>query len=749
MSKIKATIILTLLLATIFTPLLTFVPVAQASTGWIRVPSPDVHAGEYILLNFTEVTWSGTQFLLFWSTDGFSQINSTSDIRMITQPISVSLFSLPYPQEVEIKANSYFYSTKTITIKIGTNTEGQKVLEVPIPEKNTAGGAHFIKAFDGIAAQVAVSEEINVLPTLKLSPESGPGGRLVTLEGVALEANALVNITYTTVDKAFKQIETDNMGYFKYSWNIKELKIEFFGEDLLEDWAQLIEVSVYYNETEDLVGTVTFKEFPRAIYQLGNREVDWKESDWPEYGFGNETLYVDVYIGDEIIIAGNYFNPTDNATIIFDPTGVNKLLVEVPVNASGFFNTTFTVPIAAKGEYEVAIFNGKYSWVFYLNILPTLVLKPKQGPVGTIVNAEAYGFPEKIAVYIYWFEIEYGDGTYYWMTNATTGANGQFNVTVTFTVPHTYGGVHKVWAVDEYLGKKTTDISGTEIAEKDFKVLPTLEIVPSTFANDGSLVTVLGTGFDPTVGYTPNIDNRLLGVDPQNWDYPSSVYCNSTGDIELQFVAAGFTPGTHVFSLYAGGKLKPIFVLFTVTGYSSDTQVILSKLDALDAKLVAINGTLAVIDTKFGPIMASLDALDAKLVAINGTLAVIDTKFGPIMASLDALDAKLVAINGTLAVIDTKFGPIMASLDALSTQVVTMSSTLNSIKDMLSSGLKDIRTDISSVKSDLATLSDSMSKGFTSVNNAIGTLTTSVGNLGNTLSGQITNLGNTLSKSIS
>ncbi|MEM0385048.1 MAG: hypothetical protein QXH64_01165, partial [Nitrososphaeria archaeon] len=406
-----------------------------------------------------------------------------------------------------------------------------------------------------------------------------------------------------------------------------------------------IEVITFYAVDNKTAETYSFdwEEYPRGLLQVDNVLAD------EGYIFGNETdfgswYHVKVGVFDELVIAGNYFYP-GNVTIWFDGS---KYLGSVMANGTGFFNTTVTIPVTSMESHYILLKDANnYRFVFYINVVPTLVLDPKEGPVGTVVTAKAYGFPAKIAVFIYWFEIELGDGTYYWMANATTGADGQFNVTVKFTVPHTYGGVHEVWAVDTYLGEETSDISGTEIAERDFKVLPTLKIVPSTFANDGSLVTVLGTGLDPTVGYTPNIDNRLLGVDPQNWDYPSSVYCNSTGDIELQFVAAGFTPGTHVFSLYAGGKLKPIFVLFTVTGYSSDTQVILSKLDALDAKLVAINGTLAVIDTKFGPIMASLDALDAKLVAINGTLAVIDTKFGPIMASLDALSTQVVTMSST------------------------------------------------------------------------------------------------------
>ncbi|MEM3715450.1 MAG: hypothetical protein QXF82_10935, partial [Nitrososphaeria archaeon] len=594
MNKIKTTIILALLLTTIFTPLITLIPVAQASTGWIRVSTPNVQAGATVLLNFTEVTWSGTQFLLFWGTDGFSQINSTVDTRMITQPISVSLFSQPYPCEVEVKANSYFYTTGTITVKIGTDGT-YKLLEIPIPEKNTAGGAHFIKAFDGTAAQVAVSEEINVLPTLKLSPESGPGGCLVTLEGIALEANKLVNITYTTANKAFKQITTNNIGYFKCSWYIKDLGIEFFGEEELAYWALPVDVSVFYNETGDLVGTVQFTEFPRALYQVYD-----VESDWPDCGFGNKTVEVSVPILKKVVVAGNYFNPTDNVTIIFDPSGVNKFLVEVPVNASGFFNTTFTVPIVALDKYEVAIFNGEYSWVFYLEVLPSIVLTPEEGPVGTLVKVQGYGFPyisnKFINVTISWEG--YKDFDVAW---AKTESNGQF--VAQFTVPHDYGGEHTVTAI-------ANDTAGTW-AEATFTILARLRVVPSEFANDGRIVKVIGDGleiWDEWTGYRKTyciaIDNQFMGASGSMYRDFGGVSANETGDLVFEIFAAGFAPGKHVVALYGDsrglyvhGEIKSYspnaYAYFTVTGVSPDTQIILNQLNETQTTLLTQLNTLS------------------------------------------------------------------------------------------------------------------------------------------------------------
>ena len=114
---------------------------------------------------------------------------------------------------------------------------------------------------------------------------------------------------------------------------------------------------------------------------------------------------------------------------------------------------------------------------FNLTVLPTLILSPSVGPIRTAVEENAYGFPANIDVYLYWYQYTYGDSTYYWTNNATTGSNGQFNVTVKFTVPHTYGGGHLVTAFNTYLGTSWLVNSS----------LPTYVITNATFTPDPTI----------------------------------------------------------------------------------------------------------------------------------------------------------------------------------------------------------------------------------------------------------------------
>jgi len=110
-------------------------------------------------------------------------------------------------------------------------------------------------------------------------------------------------------------------------------------------------------------------------------------------------------------------------------------------------------------------------------VIPTLIMTPSEGPIFTSVSVAAYGFTTNIGVYLYWYQETYGDLTYYWTNNATTGSNGQFNVTVKFTVPHTYGGVHPVEALTTFLGNSTTSVPTSDIITTAyFTVTPQIAI---------------------------------------------------------------------------------------------------------------------------------------------------------------------------------------------------------------------------------------------------------------------------------
>ncbi len=694
MNKIKTTILLSLLLVGAFTPFMA----ARASTGYILIetdtpptPAPvDVAAGANVSLNFGQVTFSGGQFYLVWSRDGFSQISS-GDFKYSPTFTTAELHGTP-------------------TISNGVWI-GNDWVNMSIP-KNIGGGHYYVKCFDGSATSVAVTDNyINVLPSFEVVPDWGPGGTSITLKGYAFTSSGKVNLSYwDPIEGEYVTIQNllsaNALGQFNYSMKAPDMKQVLTPADEQPIDYEIITFRAIDNKTGyGSLGELDFDftEYDRGLLQAGDQLADFESG----YLYGNATDFTGIIqlgVGEDLIIAGQYFYP-GNVTIWWDGT---SQIGTALTNSSGFFNKTVQVPITTIGSHNVVLKDKNVKFVFTIEVMPTLILEPKEGPIGTVVTVKAYGFEADTDYFIYWYEKEYGDDTWYWLANATTGSNGQFKTTVKFTVFHTYGGEHDVSATDTYEGEEASSIS--EYATAVFTVTLRLRIVPSTFANDGKLVTVYGDGFDPTLGYTPNIDNNYLGVDHQNWDYPSSVYANGTGDVELKFVAAGFAPGIHVFSIYAGGELEPFFVLFTVTGPSPDTQLILNQITTSANELKA---SLAALSSSVSSLSSKVDALNAALTKgvqdirsdVAGVKSDVSALSGAVSSGFSGVNGKIDSLSSSLSgKVDGVGSSLSSKIDNLGTTLSgKISDSANSIQSSISSSKDAISKDVKSSVGDLST----------------------------------------------
>ena len=696
MNKLKSTILLAILLSTTFTA---FLPMATASTGYILMETTTppsavqpVAAGENINLYFGVVSFSGGQFYLVWSADGFSQISS-GDFKYTPTFTTAQLHNLTAPYT-------------TVTDGDFEWVIGNDWVNGSIP-KNIAGGHYYIKCFDGSATSVAVTDNyINILPSFEVVPDWGPGGTAITLKGYAFTGSAKVNLSYwDPIEGEYVTIKNllalNAKGQFNYSMIAPDMKQVLTPDGEQSIGYDTITFRAIDNKTEyGALGELDFDftEYQRGLIQVADELADFEGG----YLFGNETdfgaLGVTLEVLDDLIISGQYFYP-GNVTVWWEGT---SQIGTVLTNGSGFFNKTFTVPITSVGLHWVVLKDKNVKFAFQVEVIPTLILIPEEGPIGTVVTVKAYGFEEDTAFYIYWYEKVYDDGTWYWLANVTTGSNGQFNKTVTFTVFHTYGGIHDVSATTTYEGEEF-DGDLDEYATAEFTVTARLRVVPSTIKNDGSLVSVIGDGLrvedtwsNSYAHYLMNIDNQWTGAGSGGYYSSGVLKCNNTGDMIFKFVAAGFNPGVHVVSLYGytRGEVYPsddsepyhdsfepeAFALFTVTGPSDDTQVILTQLTAMQTSL------------------------------------------------------------------NTK-------LNDLSTQMTSVSSAVSALNTLLSKGVSDIRADITGVKGDVKALSDAQTSGFNSVNSAIGTcctsMTSSIDNLGKSLSSKIDSLNTNLGKSVS
>jgi hypothetical protein len=148
------------------------------------------------------VTFSGSQFLLYFSTNGFSQISS-GDIEY-AGPFNVAQLQGSY-QAYTIPVNSSYFTTSTATFYVGTATvytphkSTAELIVGPIPLK-ISSAYEYIKIFDGSTTSVAVSiQTVNIQPNFVASPASGVAGQTLTFVGGGFPANMTVNVnaTYT------------------------------------------------------------------------------------------------------------------------------------------------------------------------------------------------------------------------------------------------------------------------------------------------------------------------------------------------------------------------------------------------------------------------------------------------------------------------------------------------------------------------------------------------------------------------
>jgi hypothetical protein len=665
------------------------------------------------------VDFSGAVFDLYLSKDGYSSLSA--DDKMYAGSFSVADLSLSGLKQVNVTNALLKGGTASFYIGTVTSPVTAMVLIGPVPFDIT-NDYKYVKVFDGTGTLVAVTGIVNILASLSLTPTSGPGGAYVCLSGVALAANTVYNITYSGDTDAAAQVTTGADGKFNFCWNIEDLCKVYNDGD-----SETITIEVWkYNGS--FVDSVDFTEMYRVFLSF------YSDYDGTYTGpYGNNSITMDVHIFDDFTVEGNWFNPTGPVVITVD--GIT--LASVTTNASGYFTTTFTIPILAIENHTVKVSNVGCNLFFEIWVYPTLVVTPEEGPIGTEVTFSAYGFPANIPVYLYW-EVDQScnyDYCYLWIANTTTGSDGTFNVTTTWVIPKMPGGWHDVEAMDTfYFENQTCDCceEGTfyswdaEIAWTSFYVTPTLWVTPSSFANDGTTFFINGSGFDPALTYVINLDNQAYSVPSAGyfsndywawWDYgtgypyaisqwvynPSSSFVVSDlcGDLSIQMVAAGFRPGLHAVSLTASayndywmyfdfyGNISPGSDMYPsdhwwygtpANDYATGVNWNLGfyPTDVYATFTVTTEGDLVVGDITANT-TATLNSINAKILSIEDDVATLTTDVGQLKVSVSALDAKVVALQGSVATVQTTLGTMTGTLTSVAGDMATVKTQVGTI----------------------------------------------------------------------
>jgi len=645
----------------------------------------------YLGLNMSGVSFSGSQFYLYLSTNGLSQISS-SDIEYAGPFNVASLTGAPtnVTSAVGTMAN---YTIGTVTYATGSGKGTYQSLIGPIPG-GLPGGTYYIKVFDGSSGAVAVSaQKVIILPFISISPTSGPAGAAVTVSGSGFSASGVVNLTEGVGSMKFytKNITANAQGTFVWSvtndsaFRVHDLGLTYTGLNPVTGNQGTITYTAFDWGTSTPSNPATYTEQYRqfadiAAYNPGTNTFSHPSGTGP---FGNYTISgtsVNGYVTYPLNVVANYFNPTNNVSFLLDGAALpsSDVVSLTGPFANGTLIANLTVPIATKGTHIITIVDATGNLSFGVVVQTTLAITPTKGPEGTSVSVTGYGFDPSKTVTSYWFGLAFPTGTLdpaatgnsMLLFNGTTDSTGTF--TFSFSVPtHVYGGSHVVFAND----------SGSAWADATFTVKTAWSLSPSP-ASLGTPVTVSGAGLavgsttistaDPNflnangVSTGSNLTSYVLTYD--NFDTGVSVTGNATGDGSGSLVAAGY-PMVH----YVGIASTTTFLPLNVTGTTNEGAAITSMLNTVLSnqnniltQLGSLSTSLSNLGTAVGNLQTSVNKVDSDVTSVGNSVSQLSSS---VSSGFSSTSSSLQSIQGTLGTLATSSGlqSVSSSLSNVST----------------------------------------------------------------------------------
>jgi len=719
----------------------------------------EVPAGTSVNIYLGEMSITGAQLWLWLSPYGGAEINRALGDRWYAGPFYVGDVFGAAPKGYSFRPPEPFAEEgRTYTFTVGKGW-----INGTIPLLVQGDVYYWIKVSDVSPRDYIPSTEVGVstnritfTPRYVVSPDVVAPNALITVAGYAVPFPEYYNTSQsgTLFNRTTKVLwprllvpsklisKEDPWGL----WNYTAFRTSFNAMDLmlrLPNGTGIITVEIVQNSTGATVFTYNIDQPPRVV-QLPSPE------SRDDYG-ADYTNVVTLGTGKKYNVTLNWFSAGGSFQIFLNTTPV----ASGALNATGgVYNFTITIPDLASGRYSFRVIDDlgvEYNFLVYVVMVPYILVKPDRGYVGDSFTVIGKNFLDYVGQYVtIWFNNSAVPPYRVLLANFTVRAP---QWTMSLVVPRSVGGARPV---------EVRDVKGvTKIASTEFTVLPKLEVVPPVIKNDGSIVRAVGTGFEYGVAYAPKIDNQPFAL--------TSVSANATGDLVICFVAAGFRPGLHVFSLYPATfelPYKPAsYALFTVTTEgdpiveflkSINATVVEVKdgvatvlagqeelkvsLEAINAKLVSIEEGVAVIKTDLGTVKASLDDINARLVSIEEGVATIETDLGTVKASLDAINATVVEVKDGVAVIKTDLGTIQTSLDAINARLVSIDGTVATIEtdlgtvktslDDVNAKLVSIEEGVAVIKTDLGVIKGTVtaiSEGVAVIKTDLGVVKTDLG----------------------
>lgn len=190
--------------------------------------------------------------------------------------------------------------------------------------------------------------------------------------------------------------------------------------------------------------------------------------------------------GEEVTVRGYNFTDEEWVDIYYYPNGVGIRVAEIETDEDGDFRVTFEVPESYAGPHKV-LAEDEYGVDAsdYFTVEPGLTVDPEEGPVGTNVTVEGYGFDEEEEDIEVYFDSEVV------AENIEADEDGSWQTS--FQIPSSAKGSYKIDAE----GDESQDY---DVEDATFEVTPEISLNKSS-GSVGDNITMTGTGFEDEDSY--------------------------------------------------------------------------------------------------------------------------------------------------------------------------------------------------------------------------------------------------------
>jgi len=426
-------------------------------------PSSSVNVSTSITV---PATTGGTHTITLRDGGTMSTVSTTFTV---TPAITITPTSGTVGTTITVHGTGFSASETGISLSCGGNainyavtvdSTGSWTATFTIPDM-PSGVTHPVTATRSSGTTVTASQNITVVPSITLTPTSGPVGTSATVTGKGFAASETITVTIDG-ETVKTGIATDANGSWQSTFTLPDSP------------GGTRSIGVYGSTTSS--GTVSDRTFT----------VNPLLTVTPSSGT----------IGTQVTVTGTGFAASEgNIVVTFDNRSLRS---GITASTKGRWTTTFEVPASPGGPHTIAAYGNSTSASALapatFNIIARITISPTSGAVGDTVSVtgQSFGANETGINILY-------DGTPV-ASNIRASATGDW--TATFTVPPSPTGNHRVGASGPFTAV-------TSVPEQSFTVSPKLSITPTSGAV-GTQITITGTGFAAGRPATITFDNQAV-----------------------------------------------------------------------------------------------------------------------------------------------------------------------------------------------------------------------------------------------